>query len=113
MYFDPQRPLVLFCNASKYGIRAVLSHVMENGAEKPVALASRSLNQAEKGYSQIGKEGLACILEITKFHTYLYERTFQLVTDHKPLITIFNEQKATPTQAAARIQRWALKVGLV
>ena len=103
MHFDPKRPLVLSCDASKYGIGAVLSQTMEDGAEKPVAFASRSLNQEEKGYSQIEKEGLACIFEVTKVHTYLYGRTFQLVTDHKPLITLFNERKATPTQAAARI----------
>ena len=110
VHFDPKRPLVLSCDASKYGNGAVLSHTIEDGAEKPVALASRSLNQAEKGYSQIEKEGLACIFGVTKFHTYLYGRTFQLVTDHKPLITLFNERKGTPTQAAARIQRCALKL---
>ena len=58
-----------------------MAQVMEDGAEKPVAFASRSLNHAEKGYSQIEKEGLACIFGVTKFHTYLYVCTFQLVTD--------------------------------
>ena len=32
---------------------AVLAQVMEDGAEKPVAFASRSLNHAEKGYSTV------------------------------------------------------------
>ena len=49
VHFDPKRPLVLSCDAPKYGIGAVLSQTMEDGAEKPVAFASRSLNQAEKG----------------------------------------------------------------
>ena len=74
-----------------------------------MAFASHSLNQAEKRYSQIEKEGLACIFGVTKFHTYLYGHTFRW-SDHKPLIPLFNERKATPTQAAAKIQRWALKL---
>ena len=31
-----------------------------------------------------------------------------MVTDDKPLESLFNEKKAIPTMAAARIQRWAL-----
>ncbi|XP_041379597.1 uncharacterized protein K02A2.6-like [Gigantopelta aegis] len=41
--------------------RAVLSHIMEDGSEKPVAFASRSLTPAEKRYSQLDKEALAII----------------------------------------------------
>ena len=41
-----RRPLVMSCGASKYGIGAVLSHVMEDEAEKSVAFASRSLKKA-------------------------------------------------------------------
>ena len=32
-----------------------------------MAFALHSLNQAEKGHSQIEKEGLACIFGVTKF----------------------------------------------
>ena len=43
-----------------------------------------------------------------KFHKYLYGRKFQLLTDHKPLVTILGPQTAVPTLAALRMQRWAL-----
>ena len=33
---------------------------------------------------------------------------FKLQTDHKPLLTLFNESKAVSPQASGRIQRWAL-----
>ena len=43
-----------------------------------------------------------------KFHKYLYGRKFQLLTDHKPLVTILGPQTAVPTLAVLRMQRWAL-----
>ena len=33
---------------------------------------------------------------------------FTIVTDHKPLVSLFNESKAVPTMVSSRIQRWAL-----
>ncbi|XP_051983106.1 uncharacterized protein K02A2.6-like [Xyrauchen texanus] len=35
-------------------------------------------------------------------------RKFTLLTDHRPLTTIFSPTKAIPSMAAARMQRWAL-----
>ena len=55
-HYDPTREL-LACDASPYGIGAVLSQVMANGSDKPVAFASRSLTPSEKRYSQVDKEG--------------------------------------------------------
>ncbi len=79
--------------------------------KKPVAFMSRTLNEAEKKYFQIEKEGLACVVGVTLFHAYLYRHHFVLQTDHKPLLTLFNEGKLVPQQAFQnKIQRWALKL---
>ncbi len=81
---------------------------MPDGSERPVAFVSRTLSAVEKSYSQIENESLACAFGVKRFHSYIFGHIFELVTDHKPLITIFNERKPIPTQAAPRILRWAL-----
>ena len=108
VHYNPKLPLKLDCDASSVGIGAVLSHVQSDGTEKPIAYASRSLTKAERNYSQIEREALSIIWGIKKFHNYLYLNTFTLITDHKPLTTIFNPSKALPSVASARIQRWAI-----
>ena len=74
--------------------------------EKPIGFVSRTLNEAEKKYSQIEKAALACVVGVTRFHSYLCGHHFTLQTDHKPLMTLFSEKKEIPQQA----QRWAWKL---
>ena len=111
VHYDPGRPLTLAADASAYnGIGAVISHTMENGTEHPTTFASRTLLPSEKNYSQTEKEALLIIFRVSKFHVYLYGWQFTLITDHKPLTSIFGSKKGVPTIAAARLQHWALKL---
>ena len=107
-HYNDQLPLLLECDASPYGLGAILSHRMPDGSEKPVGFASRTLSKAECNYSHLDKEALAIIFGVKKYHQYLYGRHFEIKTDHKPLTHLFNETKAVPTMASSRIQRWAL-----
>ena len=72
LHFDPSKRLILTCDTLPYGVGAVLSHVMEDQLETPIAYASRTLSAAEKGYSQLDKEGLAILFGVKKFHSYLW-----------------------------------------
>ena len=107
-HFDDTKPIIMACDASPFGVGAILSQILADGSEHPVAYASRSLSPAERNYSHLDKEALAIIFGIGKFHQYICGRKFTLYTDHKPLIHIFNESKSVPAMASARLQRWAL-----
>ena len=107
-HFSLDLALGLARDASAVGIEAVFFHRYQDGTERPIAYASKSLTSAEKNYSQIEREALSIIFGVKKFHQFLYGRFFVLVTDHKPLLTIFGPNKGIPVMSASRLQRWAI-----
>lgn len=65
-------------NASNLGLGAILSQMVE-GIENTVAFASQKLSTAEKNYSTIEKEALACVWGVHHFSTYLWGGEFVVV----------------------------------
>ena len=90
-HFDPQQKSVVTCDASSYGLGAVLAQRGKDGKEHPVAFALRTLTKAERNYAQVEREALAVIFGLQRFHQYLFRREFLLVSDHKPLAGLLGE----------------------
>nr|VZI35612.1 unnamed protein product [Spirometra erinaceieuropaei] len=106
-HYDPTLTIVVAADASNHGVCAVISHTFPDGSEKAIMHASRTLIPAEKNYGQIEKVALALVFAVKKFHKLLYGRHFTLLTDHKPLLSIFGSKKSIPVYSASRLQRWA------
>ena len=107
-YFDTGKDTEICVDASPFGLSAILFQKERNSEDRRVvAYGSRALTQVEQRYSQTEREGLGIVWGIEHFHQYVYGTTFTLITDHKPLETIYGNTSSKPS---ARIERWVLRL---
>ena len=99
-----QLPFELHTDASGLAVAGVLMQ-MHNGSLQPVAYFSRKLKGAELRYSATDKEALAVLLSVRKFHHFLWGSRFKVVTDHRPLLSVFKKKTKSP-----RMSRWSLEM---
>ena len=78
----------------------------EGGFWQPIEYASRKMTEAEQRYVMIEKESLAITWACEKLNFYLMGRTFQIETDHKPLVSLQGEKGLS--QLPLRVQRFKL-----
>ena len=92
-YADFSLPFILHCDASQDGLGAVLCQ-NQDGQEKVIAYASRTLSRSERHYPVHKQEFLALKWAITeKFHDYLYGQDFTALTDNNPLTYVLTTAK--------------------
>jgi len=88
-YPDFIEEFIVTTDAFAFAIRAVLSQG-KTGNDRPIAYASRVLSRAEQNYNTTERELLAIVWAVKYFRPYVYGTKFKIVTDHKPLISLFN-----------------------
>ena len=89
---DTSAKTKISADASAYGLGAVLLQQQDDEKWRPVAFASRTMNEAELRYAQIEKEALALTWALEKFSEYVLGKVVCLETDHKPLIPLLGQK---------------------
>ena len=100
-YHDFSKPFRLYTDASNLGLRAILAQ-KQDGKEKIICCASRTLNNAETNYSTTKKECLAIVWGVQVFRPFLVATHFEILTDHYALQWL-RSMKST----SAILHRWA------
>ena len=84
-YPDFNKPFIIYTDASSTGLGTVLSQLDDNGKEKVIAYASKSMNSAKRNYGITDQECLAIVWVVQHFQHYLGLKPFTIVTDHSAL----------------------------
>lgn len=107
-YADFSKPFHLYTDGSLGGLGAVLAQ-LQDGRERVIAYASRSLHPTERNYqnySSFKLEFLALKWAVTeKFKDYLWGNKFLAFTDNNPLVHLYT------AHLGATEQRWAAQLG--
>ena len=102
-YPDYGRPFILDTDASDVGIGGVLSQRDDQGQERVVAFASRSLSKAERHYCITRKELLAVIVFTQHFRPYLLGQQFTLRSGLSDVASDLQEPRRTVGQVARKV----------
>ena len=102
---DFTRPFVVATDASMMAIGAVLCQPYGPQQQlRPIAFLGRATTPQEQKWSVTEQEALACVYAVTHWDVYLTTFPFKLVTDHKPLSSIFGGMK----KLSPKLARYAM-----
>ena len=116
-FFDSSKPLFIKVNASKRGIGAVMlqcNPIIKNSSSTeipnnlhPISYASKTLSKTESNYSNIERELLGVVFAVTHFKHFTYGRQVTIISDHKPLVSLF---KKSLTSSSPRLSSMLLQI---
>ena len=104
-YPDFGVPFILETDASGNGLGAVLAQQQDDELVRPIAYASRSLQEHNKRHGVTELEGLAVVWAVKHFRPYLCGHQCDIYTVHEALKSLLN----TP-QPSGKLARWGMAV---
>ncbi|CAJ0605872.1 unnamed protein product [Cylicocyclus nassatus] len=96
------RPFVIETDSSAKGVAGVLKQE-QDGLERVIAYASRTLNKHEARYPAIELEALGLIYAVQKFRPYIDGAKCTVITDHAPLKALLHRKDLTGRLAKYQI----------
>ncbi|GJQ73840.1 hypothetical protein Trydic_g18777 [Trypoxylus dichotomus] len=80
--YSPSADTELYCDASSAGFGAILMHRQDEDKKfDPVMFFSKRMTEAESKYHSYELECLAVVYAMKRFHIYLHQRKFKIITD--------------------------------
>ena len=104
VYPDFTIPFRLYTDASNAGLGAILAQ-QQDGKERIICCASRSLSKSEQNYSATKKECLTVVWGIKNFSNYLIANHFKVYTDLYSL-----QWLCSMKHESALLHRWATQL---
>ena len=101
-YFNSEDPIVIQVNASSIGVDVTL--VQHNHV---ISFHSQALPPTQQHYSNIEHKCYALVNGVEHFHHYLFRHSFEIHTDHQPLVQL---TKKPLCEINPRLQCLLLKV---
>ena len=100
-FYDCRKPLYVEVDTSKKRIGVAMlqeDYIVQNMFRydipnnlRPISYASKTLSNTESNYSNIEHELLGVLFAITHFKHFTYGHTVHVITDHKPLVSLFKK----------------------
>ena len=116
-FFYSSKPLFIKVDASKHGIGAAMlqsDHIIKNSSTSeipnnlcPISYASKTLSKTESNYSNIERKLLGVVFATTHFKHFTYGRPVTIISDHKPLVSLF---KKSLTSSSPHLSRMLLQI---
>ena len=118
-FYDASKPLYIQVDTSKEGIGTVMLQgdpIVKNDSKpgsdiptnlRPISYASKTLSLRESNYSNIEHELLGLLFATTHFKHFTYGRLVHVITDHKPLFSLFRK---LPVYSSPRLTRMLMQL---
>ncbi len=104
-YPRTDRPYKLYTDASDYAVSGILVQLDDDGIEKVIQYVSHQLSESQRKWCTMEKEAYAIVYSLNKLRAYLWGAKFEIITDHKPLRSLFLSEVAN-----TKVQRWAVLI---